>query len=911
MSAALAYISGRDAVAPTNLIHHLGDFADRNSLQIHFCYGEVESPVNSEGGERVCVLGGCGEGHQGFTHHVARFERYHALPQFIQPGTLQQRFRIYRHLRLSKKSLGHMCLNSASVIYKLAKAFNWSKMNEMSEELMSVDSVASVVSPRALAMTTEIDIPDIQRGLVWNPTQIAELWKSIFEGYPIGALTVYSQEDKWQLIDGQQRWHAIKLGLHPDEKQKAMTILWTVWEKKQDESWNFVHLMVSTRRHPWGFVWNKTDDHLERLSHPKMIEAWNKMLPNEVRNDSFELPTLAAAQNYFLKDNNTHKWIPLHELLSEEHTTNDNVIEAIRSSEQVAAWRERVDSAFIPLIRFNLQENVKADRNRIHELFTRINKGGTPISSVDYTYSTLCSYLGQKFKDSINEIAENFMPPNRVARLYARLKYAEDEEKRTSGILLEPPHASYWNDKEYDPEIGDAICGAIRYAKEMYSQIGIPQTVYLQSRGDEWLTVVIRCIRRFPDIIKKGVNKEKDLLCMLPYVVCRDPGYHAKFCERFDEALNYDEALKNAEPKSLIEMLAIGVAYAACFSIETGMYPVSSPKKPTIMREYPYEDEWLHVLCNPNNEPLLHFLQKSYMSKMLKEECGFYPHETATWGEAMNRPWDIDHIVPRSRWWLLQPEELMFREALPNKQILYYRSNREKQDAYIGVPADDDISPDKDFCYSGAVQSETETKPRKKYYGWKGANVFGERPGRLTTKTENDNKEKYNESLQAYKDVVNSRFSAMVERLFKELPLKELIQAINALPESAPCCLQLPIELWRHLEGRDDLTWCSVRHDQSKQQIIATKDFYHSLCHWLAVGKEENNAFRCVCWHLSDAKTLHVKIGQRRCPNQTVSEWRDGTPSGIRRNDWWVEASFSSITSEQIEQKLDDICAKK
>ncbi len=791
-------------------------------------------------------------------------------------------------------------------------------MNEMSEKLMSEDSVASVVSPRALAVTTEIDIPDVQRGLVWNPTQIAELWKSIFEGYPIGALTVYKQEDKWQLIDGQQRWHAIKLGLHPDEKQKAMTILWTVWEKKQDK-WEFKHLMVSTRRHPWGFVWNKTDDHLERLSHPKMIEAWNKMLPNEVRNDSFELPNLEKAQNY-LKHNSTHKWIPLHELLSEKGTFDDTDVQAIRSSAQVVAWRKRVESPFIPLIRFNLQEKVIADRNRIHELFTRINKGGTQISAVDYTYSTLCSYLGKKFKDSINEIAENFMPPNRVARLYARLKYAEDEEKRTSGILHEPPHASHWNGKKYDPEIGEAITSAKEMYKsigipqtlfrktpdateqEMYKSIGIPQTVYLQSRGDEWLTVVIRCIRRFrdSDIIPNSEREEKNLLCMLPYVVCRDPGYHAKFCERFDEAL------KNAEPKSLIEMLAIGVAYAACFSIETGMYPLSLPKNPTIMREYPYEDEWLHVLCNPNNEPLLHFLQRSYMCRMLRTECGFYPHETATWGEAMNRPWDIDHIVPRSRWWLMQPEELMFREALPNKQILYYRSNREKQDAYIGVPAEDSISPENDFCYSGAELRENY------YYGWNGANVFEkERPGRLTTQTENANKRKYNESLQAYKKVVNSRFSAMVKRLFRELPLEELIQAINALPESAPCCLQLPIELWRYLQRRTDLTWCSVRHDQSKQQIIKTKDFYHSLCHWLAVGKEENNAFRCVCWHLTDAQTLRAETGDRRLPDQTASEWRNGASPDAPRDDWWVEASFSSITSEQIEQKLDDICAKK
>lgn len=792
-----------------------------------------------------------------------------------------------------------MCLNSASVIYKLAKDFNRSKMNEMSEQLMKEDSVASVVSLRVLANTKEIDIPDVQRGLVWNPTQIADLWKSIFEGYPIGALTVYRQEDKWQLIDGQQRWHAIKLGLHPDEEQEAMTILWTVWEKKPDEPWNFVHLMVSTRRHPWGFVWNKTDDHLERLSHPEMIAAWDNMLPIKDRKDSFELPTLEDAQNY-LKQNSTHKWIPLHELLSEGDTPGDSDVQTIRSSAQVVTWRKCVESPFIPLIRFNLQENVKSNRNRIHELFTRINKGGTQISAVDYTYSTLCSYLGNDFKKGINEIAKDFMPPNRVARLYARLKYAEDKEKRTSGILHEPPHASYWNDKEYDPNI---IGEAIKPAREMYLSIGIPQTVYLQAVGDEWLTVVVRCIRRFPDIIQKGVSNEKNLLCMLPYVVCRDPDYHAKFCERFDEAL------KDARPKSLIEMLAIGVAYAACYSIETGMYPLSLPEKPTIMREYPYEDEWLYVLRNPNNEPLLHFLQRSYMSRMLKEVCGFYPHETATWGEAMNRPWDIDHIVPQSRWWLLQrEEELMFRESLPNNQILYYRSNRKKQDDYIGVSADDNISPE-DFCYSGAMLRQTETEQPKKYYGWEEANVFGKRPERLTTKTENKNKKQYNESLQAYKKVVNSRFSAMVERLFKELPLEELIQAINALPKSAPCCLQLPIELWRrYLQGRTDLTWCSVRHDQSKQQIIETKDFYHSLCHWLAVGKEENNAFRCVCWHLTDAENLHVKTGQRRCPNQTVSEWRDGASPDAPRDDWWVvEKSFSSLTCNRSEEVIEII----
>ena len=803
-----------------------------------------------------------------------------------------------------------MCLNSASVIYKLAKDFNRSKMNEMSEQLMDKNSVASVVSPRVLATTKEIDIPDVQRGLVWNPTQIADLWKSIFEGYPIGALTVYKQENNWQLIDGQQRWHAIKLGLHPDEKQKAMTILWTVWEQKQGEPWNFVHLMVSTRRHPWGFVWNKPGDRLKRLPHPKMIEAWDNMLPNEQREDSFELPTLKKAQDY-LKDNSTHKWIPLHELLSEENTPGDSDVQTIkwiplhellsegdtpgdsdvqtiRSSAQVVTWRERVDSAFIPLIRFNLKENDKSGRNRIHELFTRINKGGTEISAEDYTYSTLCSYMGSVFKTDINNLARDFLPPSRVARIYARLAYAAVK----SETLKEPDSPSFWQKHKYD----DRFIEAIGKAKELLKDkdVKIPASIYLSATSDEWLTVICWCMWKFSELT--GSDKDKKLLCMLPYVVCRDPKFHSSFCKKFHEAFREGD-----NPCGILHLAAIGTAYAACFSIETGMYPLSLPKKPTIMREYPYEDEWLYVLRNPNNEPLLHFLQRSYMSRMLKEECGFYPHETATWGEAMNRPWDIDHIVPQSRWWLLQQEEELFRESLPNKQILYYRRNREKHDEYIGVPADDGVCPACDFCYSGAVQRETKTERRteqpKKYYGWNGAKVFKPRPKRLTTKTEDKNKEPYNESLQAYKKVVNSRFSAMVERLFKELPLEELIQAINALPESAPCCLQLPIELWRHLEGRDDLMWCSVRHDESKQQIIATKDFYHSLCHWLAVGKEENHAFTCVCWHLTDAETLCAETGDRRLPDQTASEWRNGASPDAPRNDWWVEeASFRSLT---------------
>lgn len=749
------------------------------------------------------------------------------------------------------------------------------------------NSVACVVSLRELAESKEIDIPDVQRGLVWNPTQIAELWKSIFEGYPIGALTVYKQEDKWQLIDGQQRWHAIKLGLHPDEKQEAMTILWTVWEKKQDESWNFVHLMVSTRRHPWGFVWNKTDDHLERLPHPEMVETWADMLPNEERKDPFDIPTLAAAQNYFLKDNSTHKWIPLHKLLSEENTTNDDVIENIRSSEQVAAWRKRVESPFIPLIRFNLQENVKTGRNRIHELFTRINKGGTPISNTDLTYSTLCSYMGSNFKQAINNLARDFLPPSRVARLYARLKYTEDSDRKRSGLLVEPSHYSYWQNKDKNKDIVAAIVAAIDAAKRLFCDACIPASIYLSASGDEWLTVICWCMWKFPK--RAGSAKDKKLLCMLPYVVCRDPGYHTHFCERFYEALN---TLNETDCKSLLELIAVGVAYAACYATETGMYPLNKPEKVELKAEYPYNEEWLHIFANPRNEALLHFLQTPYMNRMLREECGFYPHEPATWGEAMNRPWDVDHIVPKSLWWKILSEEALFQESLANKQMLYYRRNREKQDAYIGVPADDGVCPACDFCYSGAVLIDDDDK----YYGWEGKYVYAPRPGRLHHRHLQNNEEKYLKALNGYEEVVNRRLAEMVRRLWEELGIAQLVDTINKIPEMeehVPDCLKLAVECWGYLDEEltdaENLKWCAIRHDESRQKEIAVKDFYHSLCSWLAVGKVENGAFRCFCWQQVDARTLKIEAGYRRLPDMTQAEWLKGAEKEGSRSAWWVE----------------------
>ncbi len=725
---------------------------------------------------------------------------------------------------------------------------------KLSDNRFKSDSVACVVSLRDLVEFDDIDIPDVQRGLVWNPTQIANLWKSIFAGYPIGALTLYQQEGKWQLIDGQQRWHAIKLGLlKQDDIKEAMATLWVNADN--------LELMVCTRRHPWGFRWK--ENKLEKLSHEDMINLWKEMMQTD--DISFSIPDMEKASYYWEKKKK--RMIPLNRILARER--DDSVPDQVWKNTEV--WRKRVSAASLPLIRFSLAVQDADDgksriaddgKSRIHELFTRINKGGTEISAEDYTYSTLCSYMGSTFKTNINTIAKDFLPPSRVARIYARLAYAAVK----SETLKEPDSPSFWQEHKYDGHFIEAIGKAKELLKD--EDVKIPASIYLSATSDEWLTVICWCMWKFRELA--GSPTDKKLLCMLPYVVCRGPEFHSSFCKKFHEAFREGD-----NPCGILHLVAIGTAYAACYSQVTGMYPLREPVNVEVRSSYDYDDEWLMACLNEDNKGVLHFIQSSYMNKLLCRECGFYPHEKATWGDAMNRPWDEDHIVPRSLWWRLEPDEPFFQECLANKQMLYYRHNRSKSNAFIGVPEDASTEPVEDFCYPEAGLDEV-----KKH---------APRPERLHHGCLQSNEEPYLNALKGYKRVVNQRFGAMVQKLWSELNLTGLVRKINDLPgDCVPRCLQLAVERWNILKDMKDKVWCAIRHDGSRQQEILTKDFYHSLCHWLAVGKVENDAFRCFCWQQVDARTLNIKGGLRRLPGLTQTEWMERAGEAPR-SAWWVE----------------------
>lgn len=121
-------------------------------------------------------------------------------------------------------------------------------------------------------------LPPIQRGFVWKPVQIAQLWDSLLRGMPIGSLMVSHlaqgakatdiintdrkivdlDADAIGLLDGQQRTLVMLLGW--GTAQQSNYCVWVdLGEEGQDGS--PVELRISSKTQPFGY---------QRHSHVKM-----------------------------------------------------------------------------------------------------------------------------------------------------------------------------------------------------------------------------------------------------------------------------------------------------------------------------------------------------------------------------------------------------------------------------------------------------------------------------------------------------------------------------------------------------------------------------------------------------------------------------------------------------------------
>ncbi|MBV6448077.1 DUF262 domain-containing protein [Nitrosomonas sp.] len=161
---------------------------------------------------------------------------------------------------------------------------------------------------------TELLLPSIQRGFVWKPKQIVDLWDSLLRGMPIGSLmlsklsegqiaaTIDPQDIKQPktvsgkamgLLDGQQRTLAMLIGW--PFMNSTQYCLWIDLAEKGHAGSPF-DIRLTTRTQPFGFQ-RISHSRLSRHDRREARKQYDKLYPGNKSKPDFNLFDFLDAEN--------------------------------------------------------------------------------------------------------------------------------------------------------------------------------------------------------------------------------------------------------------------------------------------------------------------------------------------------------------------------------------------------------------------------------------------------------------------------------------------------------------------------------------------------------------------------------------------------------------------------------------
>jgi hypothetical protein len=312
-----------------------------------------------------------------------------------------------------------------------------------------------------------VALPMIQRGSVWKPSQIIDLWDSLLQGMPIGSLMISElqpgtpvrrQGQKKSelvlatgglgLIDGQQRTLAM-LAAWP----LAMKIDRRIWVDFADEptAGHMLRLRVTSTNNPFGF---RREDPSAKLSlddrrkaldcHERglyekrdvatvpsatMENAWpyshGPSLPIDLRwlIDTWCKSDPISWQTAVLKEIESIK-------IASESSLIDEKVKSVKCNWPMDAVLKRVGNLGkaltqlfqmeLPLIRVDNRyfetTNIENTDPPLALLFKRIGTGGTKLSDADYVYSII-KHLHPKTYDLVESLYEPASGTHTIASL--------------------------------------------------------------------------------------------------------------------------------------------------------------------------------------------------------------------------------------------------------------------------------------------------------------------------------------------------------------------------------------------------------------------------------------------------------------------------------------------------------------
>lgn len=287
----------------------------------------------------------------------------------------------------------------------------------------------------------ELAIPPIQRGFVWKPKQIQDLWDSLLRGMPIGSILLKasnpgelsaelpsldriakkSQKSGFHLMDGQQRTLSMLLGF--PGSTGAQHKLWVDFSEPGKNGSQF-QFRVTTAAQSFGY--NVDGGRFSLHERREAREKWDgknsirEMQTNiDIFNDETSRPWKAGGkrQEYIFEVKNLWQWLDEHrsripdwvETIQTKITMNEGtvpdkvVLERIMNFGDSLKELKKQSLALIKIPDIKLQTDLQdPSHDYLTMLFDRISSGGTRLSPDDLLFSM----IKQSWPDAHNIVYE-------------------------------------------------------------------------------------------------------------------------------------------------------------------------------------------------------------------------------------------------------------------------------------------------------------------------------------------------------------------------------------------------------------------------------------------------------------------------------------------------------------------------
>ena len=511
-----------------------------------------------------------------------------------------------------------------------------------------------------LKQNGEVTLPSVQRGFVWKPYQIENLWDSILRGYPIGSFLLSENENgTYDLMDGQQRATAIFFGYFNPFTQRDETSAWSikgelpvVWldvcPKNKPRTSEYL-VRVVTRSHPWGY---QEIDNATKLSQGHRRDALalfrrhpdNRVVGYTQFKNTTVFPYAAAMPiplSFLLESSGSEALIQkvqncLPDYFKTLHGGFQNKEEAL---DRLSGIRQQLDM-FISKIGLATKccsihcNTVKKEvlMNEIEEtptLFIRINSAGTNLSGDDLVYSAYKSIFPEA-KNLVEKSREvlSFVAPTQIIALAIRIAWSEthgNEHTKKLGV-------KQFQGLRRDVQFMETLNSLVRETEGVFK----PAIDILLSRD------ILSGGGLPPVLVKQFVGKSQDLFYAFVYWLRQhkgdpvDAGLKLRMLAKL-LALSWFGDKKYVEEnwQKLIDNNFWGNPLIK--------HPVDlSPSK---IFDSKWEDlsdyqrRWRKVACERRD--LVLFAQRDFINA----EFGDFNQMESL--EDSNAPWDIDHIYPK------------------------------------------------------------------------------------------------------------------------------------------------------------------------------------------------------------------------------------------------------------------------